>query len=174
MATTDQVPPIADELPTPVPEKTGPAETPSSDATHAADKGYRQPEVDVAALRTLLDGKYAEVRDLVRDNLAEHAQILLDMSQYLRAIMAQRLVPGADGRRVAAVEIMLNTPHIADLMRKGDVSAIKEAIQLSGEKGIQSFDASLVQLFKAGRVSLDDALANADSRSNLEAKINFG
>ena len=63
---------------------------------------------------------------------------------------------------------------IADLMRKGDVSAIKEAIQLSGEKGIQSFDASLVQLFKAGRVSLDDALANADSRSNLEAKINFG
>jgi twitching motility protein PilU len=104
----------------------------------------------------------------------QHAQILLDLSQYLRAIVAQRLVPGADGRRVAAVEVMLNTPHISDLIRKGDVSSIKEAIKLSGEKGVQSFDQSLVELYKAGRVSLDDALTNADSRSNLEARINFG
>jgi twitching motility protein PilU len=127
-------------------------------------------------LATLHANNCAETLDRIINMFPheQHAQVLLDMSQYLRAILAQRLVPGADGRRVAAVEIMLNTPHIADLMRKGDVSAIKEAIQLSGEKGIQSFDASLVQLFKAGRVSLDDALANADSRSNLEAKINFG
>jgi twitching motility protein PilU len=104
----------------------------------------------------------------------QHPQILLDLSQYLRAIVAQRLVPGADGRRVAAVEVMLNTPHISDLIRKGDVSSIKEAIKLSGEKGVQSFDQSLVELYKAGRVSLDDALTNADSRSNLEARINFG
>ena len=54
--------------------------------------------------------------------------MLLDLSQYLRAILAQRLVPGVDGKRVAAVEIMLNTPHIAELIRKGDVGAIKEAI----------------------------------------------
>ena len=85
-----------------------------------------------------------------------------------------RLVPGADGRRAAAVEIMLNTPHISDLIRKGDVSTIKEAIQASGEKGIQSFDHSLLDLYKAGRVTMDDALVNADSRSNLEARINFG
>ncbi|HUG72198.1 MAG TPA: PilT/PilU family type 4a pilus ATPase [Steroidobacteraceae bacterium] len=104
----------------------------------------------------------------------QHPQILLDLSQYLRAIVAQRLVPGADGRRAAAVEVMLNTPHISDLIRKGDVSTIKEAIQLSGEKGVQSFDHSLLELFKAGRVSMDDALINADSRTNLEAKINFG
>jgi twitching motility protein PilU len=104
----------------------------------------------------------------------QHAQILLDLSQYLRAILAQRLVPGVGGKRVAALEIMLNTPHISDQIRKGDVSAIKEAIVNSGEKGIQSFDSSLVTLVKAKRVSLEDALANADSRSNLEARINFG
>jgi twitching motility protein PilU len=69
---------------------------------------------------------------------------------------------------------MINTPHITDLIRKGDVSTIKEAIQLSGEKGVQSFDYSLVELFTAGRLSMDDALTNADSRTNLEAKINFG
>ncbi len=104
----------------------------------------------------------------------QHAQVLLDMSQYLRAILAQRLIPGTDGKRVAAIEIMLNTPHISELIRKADVSSIKEAIRNSGEKGIQSFDNSLVGLYKSGRVALDDALANADSRTNLEAKINFG
>jgi twitching motility protein PilU len=127
-------------------------------------------------LATLHANNCAETLDRIINMFphAQHAQVLLDMSQYLRAILAQRLVPGADGRRVAAMEIVLNTPHIADLIRKGDVSSIKEAIQLSAEKCIQSFDASLVQLFKAGRVALDDALTNADSRSNLEAKINFG
>jgi len=100
--------------------------------------------------------------------------VLLDLSQYLRAILAQRLVPGVDGKRVAAVEIMLNTPHIQELIRKGDVSSIKESIRNSAEKGIQSFDNSLVTLYKSGRVSMDDALANADSRTNLEARINFG
>ena len=69
---------------------------------------------------------------------------------------------------------MLNTPHVSELIRKGDVSSIKEAIINSAEKGIQSFDNSLVSLYKAGRISLEDALTNADSRSNLEAKINFG
>jgi twitching motility protein PilU len=104
----------------------------------------------------------------------QHAQVLLDLSQYLRAILAQRLVPGVDGKRVAAVEIMLNTPHISELIRKGDVGAIKESIRNSAEKGIQSFDSALVTLHKAGRISLEDALINADSRSNLEARINFG
>ena len=104
----------------------------------------------------------------------QHAQVLLDLSQYLRAILAQRLVPGIDGKRVAAVEIMLNTPHISELIRKGDVGAIKESIRNSAEKGIQSFDSALVTLHKAGRISLEDALINADSRSNLEARINFG
>jgi twitching motility protein PilU len=104
----------------------------------------------------------------------QHAQIFLDLSQYLRAIMAQRLVMGKDGRRLAAVEVMLNTPHIGTLIKKGDVVSIKEAINLSGDKGIQSFDAALHELFKQGRISIEEALLNADSRANLEAKINFG
>jgi len=104
----------------------------------------------------------------------QHNQIFLDLSQYLRVIMAQRLVMGKDGRRLAAVEIMINTPHIGTLVKKGDVVSIKEAITLSGEKGIQSFDSALHDLFKQGRVGLDEALLHADSRANLEAKINFG
>jgi twitching motility protein PilU len=104
----------------------------------------------------------------------QHTQIFLDMSQYLRAILAQRLVMGRDGKRVAAVEVMINTPHISELVKKGDVMGIKEAITTSGERGIQSFDVSLRDLFKAGRIELEDALAAADSRANLEAKINFG
>jgi twitching motility protein PilU len=104
----------------------------------------------------------------------QHNQIFLDLSQYLRAILAQRLVMGKDGRRVAAVEIMINTPHIATLVKKGDVVSIKEAINASAEKQIQSFDVALLGLYKQGRVTLEEALNNADSRANLEAKINFG
>ena len=104
----------------------------------------------------------------------QHNQIFLDLSQYLRAIMAQRLVMGKEGRRVAAVEVMINTPHIATLIKKGDVVSIKEAIGASTERGTQSFDVALRGLYKAGRVMLEEALTNADSRANLEAKINFG
>jgi len=104
----------------------------------------------------------------------QHNQIFLDLSQYLRAIMAQRLVMGRDNRRVPAVEIMINTPHIATLIKKGDVVSIKEAINASSDKSIQSFDSSLHELYRQGRVGLEEALANADSRANLEAKINFG
>jgi twitching motility protein PilU len=104
----------------------------------------------------------------------QHTQIFLDLSQYLRSILAQRLVMGKDGRRCAAVEVMLNTPHIQELVKKGDVVGIKEAISASGERGIQSFDTALRELYKQNRVTLEEALVNADSRANLEAKINFG
>src|ERR1700736_6047386 len=99
----------------------------------------------------------------------QHNQIFLDLSQYLRAIMAQRLVMGKENRRLAAVEVMINTPHIANLIKKGDVVSIKEAIGSSTERGTQSFDVDLRGLFKAGRVTLEEALANADSCANLEA-----
>ena len=104
----------------------------------------------------------------------QHNQIFLDLSQYLRAIMAQRLVMGKENRRVAAVEVMINTPHIATLVKKGDVVSIKEAITTSTERGTQSFDVALYALYKSRKVTLDEALSNADSRANLEAKINFG
>jgi twitching motility protein PilU len=69
---------------------------------------------------------------------------------------------------------MINTPHISTLVKKGDVVAIKEAINASSERDIQSFDVALHNLHKDGRIALEEALANADSRANLEAKINFG
>jgi twitching motility protein PilU len=104
----------------------------------------------------------------------QHNQIFLDLSQYLRAIMAQRLVIGVDNKRLAALEVMINTPHIQTLVKKGDVVGIKEAISASTERGIQSFDLALFNLYRAGRVVLEETLTNADSRANLEAKINFG
>lgn len=104
----------------------------------------------------------------------QHAQLCLDLSQYLRAVIAQRLIPGKSKRRVAAVELLINTPHVQQLIRKGDVMAVKEAMSGSSEKGMQDFDAALHQLYKEGRITLEDALSHADSRSNLEAKINFG
>ena len=104
----------------------------------------------------------------------QHNQVFLDLSQYLRAIVSQRLVRTRDGKRVAAMEVMLNTPHISELIKKGDVVGVKEAVRNTTERGMHSFDVSLYALFKAGRIELEEALMNADSRTNLEAKINFG
>ncbi|HEU4625989.1 MAG TPA: PilT/PilU family type 4a pilus ATPase [Steroidobacteraceae bacterium] len=127
-------------------------------------------------LATLHANNCAEALDRIINMFPrdQHTQIFLDLSQYLRALMGQRLVMGKDGKRVAAVEIMLNTPHIAELVKKGDVTSIKEAIVQSGDRNIQSFDSALHQLYKQNRIELEEALANADSRTNLEAKINFG
>jgi len=127
-------------------------------------------------LSTLHANNCAETLDRIINMFPhdQHKQVTLDLSQYLRAVLAQRLVQGKDQRRVAAVEVMLNTPHIAELVKRGDVVAIKEAIGLSSERGIQSFDVALLKLYQGGMISLEDALAAADSRSNLETKINFG
>jgi twitching motility protein PilU len=104
----------------------------------------------------------------------QHSQIFLDLSQYLRAILSQRLVVGKNGMRCAAIEVLLNTPHVQELVKKGDVVGVKEALVRSAEKGMQSFDVALHRLFLDGKITMEEALANADSRSNLEAKINFG
>jgi twitching motility protein PilU len=104
----------------------------------------------------------------------QHNQIFLDLSQYLRAIISQRLVRGRKNKRVAAVEVMLNTPHIQDLIKKGDVIGVKEAMLSSNERGIQNYDMALLQLYKDGKIDIEEALSNADSRTNLEARINFG
>jgi len=103
-----------------------------------------------------------------------HRQIFMDMSQYLRAIISQRLVRGVEGKRVAAVEIMLNTPHVAEMINRGEIAQAPEAFAGSNELGMQTFDTALLELFKGGKISMDEALANADSRANLEASINFG
>jgi twitching motility protein PilU len=127
-------------------------------------------------MATLHANNAAETMDRIINMFPQdqHGQIFLDLSQYLRAIMAQRLVMGLDNRRVAAVEIMMNTPHIAELIRKGDIVSMKEAIRASSERGVQSFDSALHKLYVDQRISLEEALGAADSRTNLEAKINFG
>jgi twitching motility protein PilU len=103
-----------------------------------------------------------------------HKQLFMDLSLNLRAVISQRLVKAVDGRRCAAIEILVNTPHIADLILKGEVHALKEAMEGSGQRGMQTFDMALHNLFKEERITLEEALSNADSRTNLEAKINFG
>jgi twitching motility protein PilU len=104
----------------------------------------------------------------------QHNQVFMDLSHYMRAILSQRLVRSRNGKLVAAVELMLNTPHIKDLILKGDIAGVKEAHKESSEQGMQNFDNALLDLYKAGTITLDEAMAHADSRSNLEAKINFG
>lgn len=102
-------------------------------------------------------------------------QILMDLSLNLKAILSQRLVPTKDGKsRMPAVEVMLNTPYISELIRKGDMHEIKETMEKGGQEGMQTFDQALFDLFKHGKIDINDALNFADSRTNLEWKINFG
>ncbi len=99
-------------------------------------------------------------------------QLLMDLSLNLRALIAQRLIPTKDGKgRAAAIEIMLNTPMISDLIFKGDVHAIKEIMSKSNEQGMQTFDQALFNLYEGGRISYEDALRNADSMNDLRLKI---
>ena len=100
------------------------------------------------------------------------AQLLMDLSLNLRAIISQRLLPLESGKgRAAAVEIMLNSPLIADLIFKGEISGIKEVMKKSRELGMQTFDQALFDLFEAGRISLADALRNADSVNDLRLNV---
>src|SRR5512144_3323004 len=99
-------------------------------------------------------------------------QLLMDLSLNIRAFIAQRLIPRRDGRgRVPAVEVMLNSPLISDLIFKGDVSGIKEIMKKSRELGMQTFDQSLFDLYEAGLITYEDALRNADSLNDLRLEI---
>jgi twitching motility protein PilU len=93
--------------------------------------------------------------------------LLTDLASTLRAIVSQRLVGAIDGGRRAAVEIMLNTRHVAELIEQGEITPIKEAIEKSMSPGSQTFEQALMQLIKDGVVTQDEALAHADSASNL-------
>jgi twitching motility protein PilU len=103
-----------------------------------------------------------------------HKQLFMDLSLNIRAVVSQRLVLGVDGKRCAAIEILVNTPHIQELILKGDIDELKVAMAESGQRGMQTFDAALLNLYKEGRIELEEALNNADSRTNLENKISFG
>ncbi|MBK7354042.1 MAG: PilT/PilU family type 4a pilus ATPase [Nitrosomonas sp.] len=100
------------------------------------------------------------------------AQLLMDLSLNMRALIAQRLIPKKEGKgRVAAIEVMLNSPLIADLIFKGNVHEIKEIMKKSRELGMQTFDAALFDLYEAGLISYEDALRNADSMNELRLQI---
>ncbi|MES2886269.1 MAG: PilT/PilU family type 4a pilus ATPase [Pseudomonadota bacterium] len=101
-------------------------------------------------------------------------QLYMDLSMTLRAIVSQRLVRRKDGRRCAAMEVMVNTPYIADLILNRRIEEVKDAMSNSSDRGMLTFDNSLFKLYKDGMIDLEEALNNADSRTNLEAKINFG
>ena len=99
-------------------------------------------------------------------------QLLMDLSLNLRAMVSQRLLPKKDGKgRVAAIEIMLNSPLISDLIFKGEVHEIKEIMKKSRELGMQTFDQALFDLYEAGRITYEDALRNADSINDLRLQI---
>jgi len=100
-------------------------------------------------------------------------QLLMDLSLNMRAFISQRLIPTIDGKRAMAMEIMVGTPMICDLIMKGDIHKLKEIMEKSTNIGMQTFDQALFDIFKAGRISLDEALRNADSQNNLRLKISL-
>lgn len=101
-----------------------------------------------------------------------HNQIWMDLSLNMRAIIAQQLLPTVDGKgRRAAIEVLLNTPLIQDLVRKGDASSLKEVMEKSKNLGMQTFDQSLFDLYKEGVITLENALRYADSENNLRLMI---
>lgn len=104
-----------------------------------------------------------------------HGQIFMDLSLNLRGIVAQQLVKRADGKgRYPAIEILLNTPLVSDLIRKGEVHKLKELMKNSRENGMQTFDQALYDLYTAGRISYEDALNSADSRNEVRLMIKLG
>ena len=101
-----------------------------------------------------------------------HQQLLMDLSLNLRGMISQRLVPKKDGKgRAAAVEIMLNTPLVSELIFKGETSEIKEIMKKSREFGMQTFDQALEDLYAQGKISYEEALRNADSVNDLRLSI---
>ncbi|KLI98603.1 PilT/PilU family type 4a pilus ATPase [Luteimonas sp. FCS-9] len=102
---------------------------------------------------------------------AAHKNVLMNLSLNLRAVVSQRLVEGVDGRRLPATEVLLNTPTIRDLLRRGQVHEVKQAMEESLEDGMETFDQCLYRLYKSGRIARETALRAADSRDGLDLKF---
>jgi twitching motility protein PilU len=100
-------------------------------------------------------------------------QLLLDLSLNLRAFVSQRLIKTVDGKRAAAIEILLGTPLVQDMIRRGDVHEIKEVMEKSESLGMQTFDRALYLLVKSGRITMDEAMKNADSPNNLRLNLSL-
>ena len=102
---------------------------------------------------------------------AKRKQLLLDLSLNLQAFVSQRLIPNVNGGRSAAIEILLGTPTVKELITRGEIGGIKEVMEKSEELGMKTFDKALFDLFEAGKISEEEALKNADSANNLRLRI---
>src|SRR5690606_13211614 len=100
-----------------------------------------------------------------------HKNVLMNLALNLKAVVSQRLVVGTDGRRVPASEVLINTPVIRDMLRRGQVHEIKQAMEETLEEGMESFDQCLFRLYKEGKVDMEEALRAADSREGLSLKF---
>jgi twitching motility protein PilU len=100
-----------------------------------------------------------------------HRQLYTDLSLNLRSVVSQRLIPTVDGQRRAAVEVLINTSYTAELIQKGKIHDIKEAMEQGAQRGMITFDQALYELYKEGAISLEEALNHADSRNNLALRI---
>ena len=100
-------------------------------------------------------------------------QVLLDLSFNLIAFVSQRLIPSKDGKRALAVEVMLGTPLIRDLIRRGEISELKGVMERSENVGMQTFDMALFNLYQEDKITYEEALRNADSANNLRLKISL-
>ncbi len=100
-----------------------------------------------------------------------HKQLLLDISLNMKGIISQRLMPTTDGKRAAAIEVLLGSPRIAELIKNGHIDDVKEVMEKSAASGMQTFDMALLSLWKAGRISTEEALKNADSKNNLALRM---
>jgi twitching motility protein PilU len=100
-------------------------------------------------------------------------QLLLDLSLNIQAFVSQRLVPTVDGKRCAAIEVMLGTPLIAELIHRGEIEGVKEVMRKSENMGMKTFDTALFELYQEGLISEEEALRNADSANNVRLKIKF-
>ncbi|MGD8514155.1 MAG: PilT/PilU family type 4a pilus ATPase [Granulosicoccaceae bacterium] len=98
-------------------------------------------------------------------------QLYDDLSLNMRAIVSQRLLMGKDGKRLPAVEVMLNTPYIAELIQRGEVEKVKKAMETSKDRGMKSFDQAVYELYAQGKVNIDEALKNANSPGNVKMRI---
>jgi len=99
--------------------------------------------------------------------------VLMDIALNLRAVISQRLVMGKDSKRLPAVEILLNTPYIAELIQNGQMNEIKRAMSEGQDVNLQTFDQSLFKLYQAGKITDEEALRHADSRNDLKLKMRF-
>ncbi|MFI4919208.1 MAG: PilT/PilU family type 4a pilus ATPase [Legionellales bacterium] len=127
-------------------------------------------------ISTLHANNASQTLDRIVNFFPEEAkqQVLMDLSLNLRAIISLRLIPGINNQRIPAVEILLNSPYVSDLIEKGKIDEIKEVMTRSTEQGMQTFDKALLKLYKEGKITKENAINYADSKNNVSLEVRLG